>query len=368
MTLRILSALESGWPEDANTDIAAPDLRCLELCRELASGYHMLGQRDADGRSLHTWDDSPLAVAVSEAWPEAAAARVAVPDEIYAGREGEAPCLVPLPSYALPDGGASSFAEVRAQEFLAGWLETAGKKIYQRLVKQHLCAVLFSRDSARTLAQHLAGLGFQYEPGGRTVRLFRYQDPRVMQRVWPALSGGQRVSWLGPVLAWWSLEQPWKPWGADELIATEADISLSELAWFKAEKSVAPGGEPTAPILLNRLLNAEQWRQAHWTPVGNQIWLRFAENGIPQQGQPDGSLMQQLLETGASLNLDGQNLEDYVWCSVRYREVPPSIDWRAPRWARVLTQSLQALRSDPDTRFVSAFHACLNAGEETHDL
>lgn len=374
MTFRILSGLESGLPEVADADIKVSDLGCLELCRDLASGYHVLKQGEAEGRSLQAyllldaWDDCPLAAALSETWPQAAAARVAIPDEFYAGREDEAPCLVPLPSCVLPDGCTDTLAEVRAREFLAGWLEEAGKSIRQRLVRQHLCAVLFSTDSASSVARHLAGLGYQYEPGSRTARLFRYQDPRVMQRVWPMLPSAQQVLWMGPVQAWWSLRQSWGPWDGRELFSGEVEISSAAPAWFKAEKPIVPQAQPETPAWLNRLMTADQWRVAHWAQVGNRIWLRFAENDIPRQAQPDGNLMLQLLEAGASLGLDEHNLEDYVWCSVRYREAPPSIDWHAPSWARVLAQSLQALRSDPDTRFVSAFHACLNAGEETHDL
>ncbi len=371
MTTRILSALEQDLLSPASTDAAVPQPDYMARCQELAAGYHALRQRqEPDERPLRAyllldiWDGNPLAAKLSEAWPEAAAARAAVPDDYYAGREGKAPCVVPLPDSVLPDGGTDNLTEVRAQEALARLLEDAGKQASQRLVRQYFCAVLFSSDSAAWVARYLASLGFQYPPGSRTARLFRYQDPRVMQRVWPALSAAQQGMWLGSVEAWWSMAQPWGPWSTEDLVAA-ADATVPAPPWFKAVRPMVPDGQ-TETLMLSRLMNAEQWQRAHSAPAGNRAWMRFAENGIGSDEQPDGKLMQELLATGTSHHLDERNLEDFIWCSVRYREAPLSIDWRAPRWARVLERTLQALNADPDTRFASAFDTCLNHGEEDH--
>ncbi len=371
MTIRILSALERDLLNPDSTDAAVPHPDYMARCRELAAGYHALRRRQEPGeRPLRAyllfdiWDGNPLATQLSEAWPEAAAARAAVPDRYYAGREGEAPCVVPLPDNVLPDGATDTLAELRAQETLAGWLEDASRRASQRLVRQYFCAVLFSADSAAWVARYLASLGFQYPPGSRTARLFRYQDPRVMQRVWPALSAAQQGMWLGAVEGWWSLTQPWGPWATEDLVVP-GDAAVPAPPWFKTERPMVPDGQ-TETLMLSRLMNAEQWRHAHSAQTGNQAWMRFAENGIDPHEQPDADLMLQLLAAGASHHLDGLNLEDFVWCSLRYHEEPPSIDWRAPHWSRVLEQTLQALNADSDTRFASAFDACLNPGEEDH--
>ncbi|TYZ39889.1 hypothetical protein C2U35_24835, partial [Ralstonia solanacearum] len=215
MTNRILADMEAMLPDSTRADAIEPPSDYMARCRELAAGYHALRQRQApDERPLRAyllldiWDGNSLAEALSETWPEAAAAREAVPDDFYAGREDEAPCVVPLPDEVLPDGGTDTLAQVRAQETLARWLEDASRQASQRLVRQHFCAILFSPDSAAWVARYLASLGFQYPPESSTARLFRYQDPRVMQRVWPALSATQQGMWLGAVEGWWSLTQP----------------------------------------------------------------------------------------------------------------------------------------------------------------
>ncbi|MGA4177266.1 DUF4123 domain-containing protein [Ralstonia nicotianae] len=373
MTNRILADMEAMLPDSTRADAIEPPSDYMARCRELAAGYHALRQRQApDERPLRAyllldiWDGNSLAEALSETWPEAAAAREAVPDDFYAGREDEAPCVVPLPDEVLPHGGTDTLAQVRAQETLARWLEDASRQASQRLVRQHFCAILFSPDSAAWVARYLASLGFQYPPESSTARLFRYQDPRVMQRVWPALSATQQGMWLGAVEGWWSLTQPWGPWAMEGLVAP-ADATVPAPPWFKAERPMVPDGQ-TGMLVLSRLMNAEQWGRAHSAPVGNRVWMRFAENGCGADEQPDADLMQQLLATGVSYGLDEQNLEDFIWCSVRYREAPPAIDWRVPHWSRALEHTLQLLRADSDARFISTFDAYLNSGEDAHGL
>ncbi|MGA4073011.1 hypothetical protein ACI2TP_16995 [Ralstonia nicotianae] len=373
MTNRILSGLEEALLSPATEDVPAPHPDYMTRCRELAAGYHALKRRqEPDERPLRAyllldpWDGNPLAADLSEAWPEAAAVRAAVPDDFYAGREGEAPCVVQLPDDVLPDGDPDNLAEVRAQETLARWMEDASRQASQRLVRQHFCAVLFSTDSAAWVARYLASLGFQYPPGSSSARLFRYQDPRVMQRVWPVLSAAKQGMWLGAVEAWWSLMQPWGPWAMQDLVASE-DAAVLAPAWFKAERPMVPDGQAET-LMLSRLMNAEQWGRAHSAPVGNRVWMRFVENGCGADEQPDADLMQQLLATGVSYGLDERSLEDFIWCSVRYREAPPAIDWRVPHWSRALEHTLQVLRADSDARFISTFDAYLNSGEDAHGL
>jgi len=372
-TNRTLADLEASLfaADSTSTDVPHPD--ALARCRELAAGYHAMNRQQRRGyRSLRAyllldaWEGNPLAAAISEAWPDAATVRVSVPDDFYMGREDEAPCIVPLPDSALPDDTADTLAQVRSRDALARLLETASRQAHQRLVRQSLGAVLFSVDSAAGVVQHLHMLGFQYPPAGRSARVFRYQDPRVMQRVWPELSAVQQSMWLGPAQGWWSLTQPWGPWALEDMVAME-DVAVSMPAWFRAEQPIEPD-EQAEGVVLNRLMDEGQWQAAHSAPVGNRIWARFAQNGIGPDEQPDAATVRQLLELGALHHLDEGNLEDFVWCSIRYREAPPSIDWRAPHWSRVLSQTLNALNADPDTRFVSALDACMNPGDQTHGL
>ncbi|AXW63996.1 hypothetical protein CJO94_19650 (plasmid) [Ralstonia solanacearum] len=367
MTNRILSDLEETLLDPASADPAVPHPDYTARCQELAAGYHALRRRqEPDERPLRAyllldiWDGNPLAAQLSEAWPEAAAGRAAVPDDFYAGREGEAPCLVPLPDSVLPDGATDNLAEVRAQEALARLLEAASRQASQRLVRQHFCAVLFSTDSAAWVARYLASLGFQYPPGSSTARLFRYQDPRAMQRVWPVLSAAQQGMWLGAVEAWWSLTQPWGPWAMEDLVAAD-DTAVPAPPWFKAERPVVPDGQ-TETLMLSRLMNAEQWWRAHSSPVGNRVWARFAQRGISSQAQPDAKTMAQLLGKGQELGLTDSNLQDFVWCSWQpgLQNAPDgaigrSIEWDEPHWRDVLTRVLQGLRDDPDAGFAGVF-------------
>lgn len=351
-----VSAQESDAPHDA-----------LARCKELAAAYHTRKRQQAlEDRPLRVyllldrWDGSPIATELSEAWPEAAAERAAVPDAFYAGREGEAPCVVPLSDIALPDGDADTLPQVRAQETLAGWLQAAGQQAYRRLVPQDACAVLISADSAARVAQHLAKLGFQYPPDNRAARVFRYQDPRVMQRVWPELSAAQQSMWLGAVQAWWTLTQPWGPWAREDLTAVE-EHTVPTPAWFKAEWPTMPDGQAEV-LMLNQLMDAEQWHAAHSAPVGNSVWARFAQRGISSQVQPDADTITQLLEIGREFGLTEFNLQDFLWCSWQPgsqnapdRAIGRPIDWDEPRWRNVLERVLQGLRETPDASFAGLF-------------
>ncbi|ANJ75403.1 DUF4123 domain-containing protein [Ralstonia insidiosa] len=364
MTNRMLAGFADVTLSAVPAEGAVPPPDYLARCRELAAGYHMLQQQLPQERPLRAyllfdaWEGNPLAAELSEQWPEAVSGREAVPDDFYAGREDEAPCLVPVPDDLLLDADSDSLVQARAQEALARWLEDTSKQASQRLARQYLCAVLFSPESAIRVAQHLALLGFQYVPGSHTARLFRYQDPRVMQRVWPTLSAEQQNTWLGKTQAWWSLTQPWGP--IADLSATEDSVTPAPV-WFKAQRCAASAVPATVPP-LNRLMNATQWQAAHSSPVGNRVWARFAQRGIAAQTQPNAASMTRLLDKGQELGLVDSNLQDFIWCSwrpilqsVQDGIVSKPIDWDAPLWRDVLARVLQALRDDPDAGFASLF-------------
>ena len=365
MPHRTLAELEQMLLDPTGDQFSAPPADAIARCQELAAAYHTRKRQQApDDRPLQTylllekWDDSAVAAELAHIWPEAAESRAAVPDAFYAGREDEAPCVVPLPEIALPGGGTSTLAQARAQETLAGWLQTAGRHAHKRLVPQDLCAVLFSTDSAGWVAQHLAKLGFQYPPGSASARVFRYQDPRVMQRVWPELSAGQQSMWLGPIQTWWSLTQPWGPWAPEDLMESGERVGPPP-AWFKAEHPTVPE-KKTGALMLNRLLNAEQWHAAHASPSGHRSWAALASTRTPVAQQPDGAVMSAIIARGQRLGLDDQDLDAFIELSWLLPGEEHADHARARPWddapnRQALEQALHQMRNQQGLRFTSAW-------------
>ncbi len=344
--------------------IEMPPAAWIAMCRELAAApAGPASTPTASGRPirayllLNGWEGNPLIPAFDTRYPVSAAARQAVPDPHFHGREDEAPCVVPMPDelWHLTPGG--SLAELLAYEWLAAWLQRAAQEARQRLVRQHFCGVVFSRASAREVARHLADLGHQTPPNEVQARLFHYQDPRVLQRTWPMLTPWQRKLWLGPVLQWWSLAQPWGPWhGVQD--AASPDVSP---AWFKAHPPLSSEFlRDDAQPSLRRLLLARQWEASRFSRAGHRIWQRYLDAGIGVEHQPNGALMTELLHAGLDLGLRGQNLEDFAWCSAhpRHLDAPGtrSIPWHSPNWAPVLQRVLNVLRDDSGATFGRVFH------------
>ncbi|MEJ8857249.1 DUF4123 domain-containing protein [Variovorax robiniae] len=287
--------------------LPAPSRELVTLCHEL-----MLHADIDSGRPrrayllLDRWQANPLASAFEARYPEQAAARCAVPDPMFKGREHDAPCLVQLPddSWHREPGGAS--AQVFAQEWLAGLLGVAWDASLQRLSRQHFCAVLLSKAGPKAISRHLARLGDQWPEGASTLRLFRYHDARVMQRVWPTLAPAQQRCWLGPIDQWWALRQPWGAWTLEE----DDERARWQVRWFGPNE--APPKSPSQ-LDIRRLFNATQWAMAHVAPVGNRVWARCAQRGIAVQNQPDGEAMDRLLKQGIASRLSDEDLENFVW-------------------------------------------------------
>ena len=366
MRHRTLADLEQTLLGSTSGQIIEPPADAVARSQELAAAYHSRKHQQApEDRPLRAyllldrWDGSAVAAELAEVWPEAAEARAAVPDAFYAGREDEAPCVVSLPEVALPDGGTSTLAQARAQEILAEWLQAASRQAHKRLAPQDLCAVLFSTDSAGWVARHLAKLGFQYPPGSASARVFRYQDPRVMQRVWPELGAAQQGIWLGGIQAWWTLTQPWGPWTQEDLMAN-VEHPVPTPAWFQAQRPAASDGR--TELLLHRLMNTDQWHAAHSAPIGNRVWAGFARRGLPSQAQPDARTMTRLLKKGHALGLSETDQQDFVWCSWHPSSQNPlhgvigqSIDWDDPHWRDALARIQQGLHDEPGAGFASLF-------------
>ena len=366
MPHRTLAELEQTLLDPAGGQTSELPADAIARCQELAAAYHthkrQQAPKDRPLRAyllLDKWDDSAVATELAQVWPEAAEARAAVPDAFYAGREDEAPCVVPLSEVALPDGGTSTLAQARAQEMLAEWLQAASRQAHKRLAPQDLCAVLFSTDSAGGVAQHLAKLGFQYSPGSTSARVFRYQDPRVMQRVWPELGAAQQSIWMGRIQAWWALTQPWGSWAPEDLMESGERIGPPP-AWFKAEHPTTVPDEKTGALMLNRLLNAEQWHAAHASPSGHRSWAALASTRTPVTQQPDGAVMSAIIARGQRLGLDDQDLDAFIELSWLLPGEEHADHARARLWddapnRQALEQALHQMRNQQGLRFTSAW-------------
>jgi hypothetical protein len=292
---------------------------------------------------FNRWDDNPLAHSLEEQFPKWARDRVIVPDRQFEHRAEHAPFLVELPEeLVLP---ALDFQSRPVREWLAQCLEYAAHQKHRRNDKQDFCGVVVSPKKAQAIVRHWVGLGDQRPPYKDESVLFRYHDPRVMQRVWPALDAFQQRRWLGPVTQWWSLVQPWGPFSD----------TPEPAQWFRANAPLLPhgsevGGSP------HDLFDEAQWFLAAISPQANLIWRSYAKHNVAPQAQPDVTSLLQMLEDAARLNLAGLDIEDYVWITWQHEPkegAPRAMDWSLPHLAPVLSRILEQLRTQPGTRFSS---------------
>lgn len=357
-TLSALNTTELVWGTVSSTP--APALG-QELVRRLADLPTQHAGRPLKAYLLlDCWKENPLALALQAEFPEAAKQRCPIPDPLYQGRQDDAPCLVPVPQVLWPVMGSDSLAQSLAQDWLAHWLHAAWEEVQERLVRQHFCAVLVSRQGMSHVAKHLARLGFQYPPvmGSQvqgTARLFRYQDPRVMQSVWPALSIAQRKCWLGSIHAWWSLPQAWGPWGFSDSEPQDVDpVPEHAVQWVRMVLPQEASGAH-APALQEHLFHAEQWKQAHWWPVAQRIWASYRRRQVPVSLQPDGISMRSLLGQGLQVGLNEQELSDFVWGSWLITHSTSmdmkhaaAVNWKDADCAALLSQALNAYHQAPE--------------------
>lgn len=305
---------------------------------------------------LERWRDNPLSEHLQEHHPRFADERVDVPDEIYRGCPEAAPTLVPLPedwAADAPSPGTQAVLHTMALALAAAQVQSA-----RRLVDQMLCAVVFSTATPASIALHWTRLGFQISPADGKDRLFRYQDARVMQRVWPLLDDAQRSQWLGPVAGWWALSQPWRPWPYADALATGGEVPAGSgedpPEWFIAswpDLSSAAAREPRRET-MHHLLRLDQWHAAHSATTGARLWMSMASRQTPVQRQPDGEAMTRLLRQGAELGLTQESdLSEFVDASwqAHHDDDPPIVrDWSAPREAAVLRHALALMHPARD--------------------
>ncbi|MCO4889628.1 DUF4123 domain-containing protein [Cupriavidus sp. WGtm5] len=347
------------------SDLALPGtplyLQTLALARMFAEHCQASAGLDGERKSdeapvawllLDSWQDNPVGEAFALDFAEHAEARVAVPDPFFEGRAGSAPCLVPLPP-AMQCAIPGSFAEAKAQQWLASHLAMAWLASRQRMVRQPLCGVLVSRAPGHAVAAHLLRLGFQMRGNEEAARLFRYHDPRVMQRVWKHLSAAQQSAWMGPIDNWWSLEQPWEPWDPDELIEGIPTTTAAP-AWQHVSKPQAVRAAPG--MLFSRLLDDEQWSWADASPVASKVWQRLAADDVDMALQPDGITMSSMVAQGIGAGLAGACLEAFVRESWLARTGSVPLNWDQPGLRERLAGILQRLKSDPEASFAGLLH------------
>ncbi len=267
---------------------------------------------------------------------------------------GPRPLPLELPEALILAETGNERTATSVRQWLAQCLDHAAQQSQQRLLAQDFCGVVISGANEQAITRYWVGLGDQRPPYSEDGVLFRYQDPRVMQRVWPSLSPSQQARWLGPVTQWWSLRQPWGPFSA----------APEPAPWFLAK---APLPSPEAPSggSPRDLFTQEQWFLAGVSPDANAIWRGYANNDVRVEAQPDAHSMVVLLADGARLGLSGVNLEDYVWSTWLHRPkegAPRAMDWSLPHTAPVLTQVLKQLQAQPDARFSTLFAQAIRAG------
>lgn len=259
------------------------------------------------------WRDNPMAAYFEEHYAQQAAKRVAVPDELYEDQPEDAPCVVPIDATVLPADPGESLSDYLAHQWLGRFLQLAWGSVQQRRSLHGLCGVLFAPVSGWILARHLVQLGYQKAPDGQA-RLLRYQDPRVLQRVWPALSAAQRRAWLGSVGSWWSLQVPWGPLAQP-----------SPATWFNATLHLpsAQSG-PSNPAARGTLLDARQWLTAHAVAPANAVWQRYKQQDVAPDRQPSVRRMDWLLATAFDFGIQAAELETFLLCVWHpYLDRPP---------------------------------------------
>ncbi|WP_295979501.1 DUF4123 domain-containing protein [uncultured Variovorax sp.] len=329
------------------------------------SAHQMTGGMSASLHAclvLERWGANPLADHLQEHHPAMADERADVPDEIYKDRPEAAPTLVPLPADWASNAPCDQTQAVLLT--LAVALASARQQSHRRLAEQTLCGVVFSPASPAAIAMHWTRLGFQTSPMDGNDKLFRFQDARVMQRVWPVLDDAQRSSWLGPVTEWWALEQPWGPWASvgvfdqgDEADGT-GDAPAHQPEWFIASRFAmaralrkAPGTLPSREA-MRHLLHLPQWHAAHSASAGNRSWFRMASQQVPVHRQPDGQTMTRLLGQGAEMGLSrDSDIADFIdasWRTGLHAGMDSLHDWSAPQEAAVLQQALALMYPAPD--------------------
>ncbi|WP_244952514.1 DUF4123 domain-containing protein [Xanthomonas maliensis] len=252
-------------------------------------------------------------------WPHVAcAASWDIPIKHPAFERSQQPRLIVLdrPNLALLE--ASVFAAVQEQRIpsdeaeagftIGGWL----------LIDKQVDPVALAHHLSRCIQLPVAG------DGGR--RVLRWNDRRVMEWMWPALSREQRAALLGPVSSWIALDR------------------RNNLVIYQADPDVA------APSLR---LTTQQWDRAKMSEIVQELlrgWLSFADELPSDYLQRTGDAVSAIAASGVTSRQDRALLAAYIFqVHPRVLEHPriESAIARALAGEQSLSQLLQDI-PDPD--------------------
>ncbi|WP_137923214.1 DUF4123 domain-containing protein [Cupriavidus sp. 2SB] len=276
--------------------------------------------------------DNPLADALTES---ASIHRMyPVPDPYFARNSALAPQLVALAS----PPGVTILREIVAAAY------TEAK---HRLRPHYICGLLWSEEEIHAVADHLLRLGYQSDPADEP-RLFRYQDPRVMQRLWPALTAAQQAAWLGPIRQWWSYPQPHGPMPCDGATG-ERVAAVAENYWVRAVRPTELAANRVS--LSRRFLSAQQWALAHLSPAISRFWLHLAQIGPTAYRVPDEADVVRWLMEADGHQLKDADAVDYAISIFRSSEEV----WRRHDMQAAVIAALSHMNAEPGIGFGDAF-------------
>lgn len=176
----------------------------------------------------------------------------------------------------------------------------------ERLQPQRVSALLLASCDSDVLLAHLCALSLQHDPTEmlEPACVLRYQDPRVMQRVWATLSDDQRCAWLGPVRHWYAAAQP--------VGRIPAKTVIPSALWHAGPAS----SDARLHSRMHHLLDPAQWRMAHSAPAENSFWQRISTK--PPSGQvmpcPSVDTLRHWLSEAALIGLAGNDQTDWALC------------------------------------------------------
>ncbi|URI08297.1 DUF4123 domain-containing protein [Aquincola tertiaricarbonis] len=318
-----------------------------EHIRQLGSQLqHAIDTRPPAWLVLDGWDGNPAAGRLQALYPAWAAERRTLPDPALRGLEGLAPCLLPLQTGPQHEPDVARRQNLMHDLLGLMWLDNQ-----RRLVRQHVCGVVFIGTSVEELFTQWLLLRHQRPNDGSGAFEFRHHDPRVLQRVWPNLGNAQREALLGPAHSLWQLGATWGPWAPQDIARHQRQLvgHIGEWRVFDRAEVQAP------PLPAHRLLNGLQRWLVSSAPCGHQVWLTLALRGLAACEQPTDLEMNQLLRQAQDWGLQrGQQWQDWVlwtWLGTGDGTTGaasyPRISWNTPAWQALATRMKELLRQQP---------------------
>jgi len=253
------------------------------------------------------------------------------PDSYFKDEPTRAPNLLPL---KLPADHSI------LQEAFASATLTASQRLHAKKVS----ALLLVSCDIEALLGHFGVLSLQYDPteGAESACVLRYQDPRVIQRVWPILSESQRRTWLGPIQHWYGATQP------TGLIVAEA--AAAPILWHAtpALADVQPHSR------VHHLLDSVQWRLAHSAPAENSFWqvVSLRSTSGHTAPYPSTGTLRSWLSEAASSGLGINDQTDWALCQWGVGQDY----WESAMGRRQACAALDMLKKHAGLGFADAWH------------